>query len=181
MSLTGRCQSIRTRTLTGRVSVVLVDVWLGYTPTRRTVEIIPGAFASPPPPKSFALLIVGITPRLCFSGNPSPCGHAAWSPARRAGAPREHRTGLLRSDSPFGAVCRSALSAETPCGCMDGHLTTCPPRRPCPCGPDPLPRVGLSLVTTVQTCVRLLTMDSLLEASRRRGHRLSPLHPASQP
>jgi hypothetical protein len=81
-------------------------------------------------------------------------------------APREHRTGLLRSDSPFCAVCRSALSAGTPCGCMDGHLATCPSRRPYPCGPDPLPRVGLSLVTTVQTCVRLLTMDSLLEASR---------------
>jgi hypothetical protein len=44
---TSGCQTTRNQTLNGRIHGALVDVWLGYTPTRQTIEIIPGTLDLP--------------------------------------------------------------------------------------------------------------------------------------
>ena len=112
--------------------------------------------------------IPGITPGLCFLGDPTPMPGirlTTYSSAQqqlvRAGL-RLHRSGW-----PLVGHLRVVLSAESTAGCIPRKREPVA-QGPCPFGPSLSARFGLSVLTTVQKHIRVPTHSDL-------AHRCFPL------
>jgi hypothetical protein len=107
--------------------------------------------------------IRGVTPGLCFLDNPpvsSACGVAAYSVAR---PPPRVEERLSRSDD----ACSAAVGPHYPPGRLWVNglwLFETAARLRVHFGPGPSTHLGRLSLTTVQSCVRLLTIAALLES-----------------